>query len=173
VDNTPLRGFDVQAVNGSTTVGRMEGGDVLRLTYSEQVKLTTITPGWTGAAIAVTVRAQDGNLLGLGNTGDSVDVLRTGSTVSLGSVNLRQDYIKSGKTVTFAGTMTASTITVNGVARTVVAITLGAPASTGSLRTVSAAGTMLWTPHGAVTNLLGISASTAATPETGVLDREF
>ncbi|GAB3518165.1 Ig-like domain-containing protein [Arthrobacter monumenti] len=172
VDNTPLRGIDVQALNGSTTPGRMEAGDTLTLTYSQQVNLATITPGWNGNALPVTVRAQDGNLLGLGSAGDTVDVLRTGSTVNLGSVNLRKNYIRNNRTVNFNSTMTASTVSVNGVQRTVITITLGATSS-GNLRTVSTGGSMVWTPNGAVTDPLGNRTSTAPATETGVLDRDF
>lgn len=173
VDNTPLRGLDIQAVNGATTPGRLETGDTLTYTYSEQINVGTVAAGWTGAALPVTLRLQDGNLLGLGNAGDSVDVLRNGAVLNLGSVNLRQDYIKSSKAVTFNATMTASTVTISGIPRTVVTITLGGQASGAGLRTATAAGSMIWAPNGAVTDLLGNRTSTAPVTETGVLDREF
>ncbi len=173
VENTPLRGADIQAVNGATTPGRMEAGDVINFTYTQQVNLATVSPNWNGSALAVSVRARDGGVLGWGTTDDTIDVLRTNSTVNLGSVNLRQDYIRSGKTVTFAGTMTASTVTVDGVARTVITIVLGAPSGGNSLRTVTTAGFMVWSPNGAVSDMAGNRTSTAPTTETGALDRDF
>ncbi|KRF32794.1 Ig-like domain-containing protein [Yonghaparkia sp. Soil809] len=172
VDNTPLRGYDVQAVNGGTTLGRLESGDTLTLTYNDAVSLGTVTSGWTGSALAVTLRLQDGNLLGLGNAGDTIDVLRSGSAVALGSVAVRNDVIKSSRTVSFASTMTASTAVVNGRTVTVVSIRLGA-SSGGGLRTTSLTGAMIWTPSGSVTDAFGNRASTAPTTELGTLDRDF
>lgn len=172
VDNTPLRGYDVQAVNGGTTLGRLESGDTLTLTYNDALSLGTITSGWTGASLAVTVRLQDGNLLGLGNTGDTIDVLRGGAAVNLGSVAVRNDVIKSSRTVSFASTMTASTAVVNGRTVTVVTLRLGA-SSGGGLRTTSLTGAMVWTPSNAVTDAFGNRSSTAPTTELGTLDRDF
>ena len=120
VDNSPLRGYDVQAVNGGGTVGRLDAGDVIRLTYSDQVRLDSISPGWTGAAVPVTVRVRDGNLLGLGSSGDTLDVLRGGASVNLGSVNLKQDFVKLLRTAQLNATMVATTSTVNGVPVTTV-----------------------------------------------------
>lgn len=172
VDNTPLRGYDVQAVNGGTTLGRLESGDTLTLTYNDALSLGTITSGWTGASLAVTVRLQDGNLLGLGNTGDTIDVLRSGAAVNLGSVAVRNDVIKSSRTVSFASTMTASTAIVNGRTSTVVTIRLGASTG-GGLRTTSLTGAMIWTPSSVVSNAFGNRSSTAPTTELGTLDRDF
>ena len=94
VDNTPLRGFDVQAANGGAA-GKLQPGDAITFTYNQQINLSSITPGWTGAAQAVTVRLQDGALLGLGATGDTLDVQRSGGAVNLGTVNLKQNFVKT------------------------------------------------------------------------------
>jgi hypothetical protein len=114
-------------------------------------------PGWNGASTAVSLRLRDGNLLALGNAGDTVDVLTSNGSapVNLGSVNLRADYVKNNKTSTFTATMTAATATVNGLPVTVVQITLGSLASGGALRTAptTAAAAMAWTPSGAATDL--------------------
>jgi hypothetical protein len=104
----------------------------------------------------VSLRLRDGNLLGLGNNGDTVDILRQNSTVNLGSVNLRQNYVKPRRAATFNATMSASTVTVGGIPRTLITVTLGSIASGGnSLRTVSTPATMVWNPSAAVTNLTG------------------
>jgi hypothetical protein len=172
VDNNPLRGYDVQAVNGGAA-GKLDAGDSLRLTYTSQVRPESITAGWNGSATAVTLRLRDGNLLGLGAKGDTVDVLRSGAAVNLGSVNLKQDYAKSNRTIVFNATMVASTTTVNGVTATTVTITVGTLASGNGLRTVTTAGSAVWTPSAAATDLNGLACSTAPTTELGALDREF
>jgi hypothetical protein len=173
VDNSPLRAYDVQAVNGTGTAGKLDSGDTITLTYTEAAKLSTFTTGWDGTALAVTVRLRDGNLLGLTSKGDTLDVLRSGAAVNLGSVNLNGDYVKGSKTVTWAATMAASTTTVNGVTATRVTLTLGALASGTGLRTVTTTGTMVWTPSAAVTDLTGRPVSTSPASERGTLDRDF
>lgn len=175
VDNTPLRGSDVQAVNGGAVAGRFDAGDTLTFTFSDQVNLSTVTTGWNGTAQAVTVRLRDGNLLGLGNKGDTLDVLRSGAAVNLGQVNLREDYVKSGKTLTFNATMTAGTVTVNGTVRTAVTLRLGtlASGSTQQLRTTSLTAAMVWTPSAAVTDLAGKVCSASPVTESGTLDKDY
>ena len=173
VDNTPLRGHDVQSANGGATVGRIESGDTLTLTYTERVDLTTITPGWSGGALAVSVRVRDGGLLGLSGKNDTLDVLRSGAAVNLGSVNLKEDYVKGGKTLTFNATMTASTTTVNGVTATVVTLQVGTLASGSGVRTAGNPSTTVWTPSSAAKDLAGNASSVAPTSERGAADREF
>lgn len=174
VDNTPFRGVDVQAVNGGSTAGRLEANDRLQLTFSQVIAPGSVTPGWDGSALAVTVRLRDGNLLGLGNKGDTLDVLRNNAAVQLGSVNLGEDYLKSNRTVQFNATMTLTTVTVNGVPASAVTLTLGNTAgSAGGLRTVTLASTTVWTPSAAVRDLAGAVLSGAPVTELGALDREF
>lgn len=173
VDNTLLRGADIQALNATGTAGRLDVGDILTYTFTDAVSLSTVSPGWNGSALAVSVRLQDGNILGAGSANDFVDIQRTGSRVNLGSVNLRSDFIKNNKTAVFAGTMIASTTTVNGVTVTVVRVTLGALASGGSLRTAAALVAMSWTPSALVTDQFGNTSSSAPVAETGTLDRDF
>lgn len=173
VDNAPVRATDVQTTNGGTTPGRVDAGDGLVLTYSKPMLASSIASGWDGSALAVTLRLRDGNPLGLGNAGDTVDVLRSGVAVNLGSVNLKGDYIKNNKTSTFNATMTATTSTVNGVSITVVRVTVGALVSGGALRTATTSSTMSWSPSGTATDLAGSHCSTAPAAETGALDREF
>lgn len=173
VDNTPLRGFDVQATGGGAVAGRIDQGDSISFTWTEQVAPSSILPGWNGGATPVTLRVRDGNLVGTGNRGDTLDVLVGGGAVNLGSVNLRDDFVRPNKTVTFAATMTAGTVTIDGQVRSVVTIQLGTASGAGSLRTVSNAQAMVWSPSGAVTDLNGRVGSTAPTTETGALDRDF
>lgn len=173
VDNSPLRAVDVQTSNGEGTAGRLDAGDTLTLTYSEQVAPGSVSTGWTGAALPVTVRLRDGNLLGTGNKGDAIDVLRNGAAVRLGQVALREDYVKSRRTASFNATMTATTVTVDGVQRTVVTLVVGTLASGNGQRTVSASSTMVWTPSTAATSVTGAACAAATATESGVADREF
>ena len=173
VDNTPLRGYDVQTANGGATAGKLDPADTITYTYTDQVALGSVTPGWNGAALAVTLRIRDGGLLGLTGKNDTIDIQRSGSVVNLGTVNLKEDYVKGGKTAVFNANMTAGTATANGLTVTTVTIKLGTLASGDGLRTVSNLSTMLWTPSSAVTDLFGNASSSATTTELGSLDREF
>ncbi|MDT0184856.1 Ig-like domain-containing protein [Microbacterium sp. ARD31] len=173
VDNTPVRGLDVQTANGAGTAGRLDPGDTLTFIFSEQMAPASITQGWNGSAVPVTLRLRDGNLVGGGNAGDTVDIQRSGAAVNLGSVNLRGDYIRSNKTTVFNATMVSNVITVNGMPVTAVTVTVGTNVSGGSLRTVSTGGTMTWSPSASATDLAGNKNSTAPVNESGAIDREF
>ncbi|MFC7485750.1 Ig-like domain-containing protein [Knoellia sp. CPCC 206453] len=175
VDNAPLRGVDVQSTNGGSVIGRVESGDSFTFTYSNQVDLTKVVAGWTGASKTVTVRLRDGSLLSKSATDDTLDVMSGATQVSLGSLTLRQDHVKTGRTVQFTATMTAATVTVNGVVRSAVTLRLGtlAAGSNSYLRTVSVAAAMVWSPSAAVTDLQGRPCSAAAITETGTSDRDF
>lgn len=173
VDNSPLRAYDVQATNGGSTAGKLGAGDVLKLTYTDEVNPGTVTSGWDGTALAVTLRLRDGNLVGTGGSGDTLDVLRNGATVNLGSVNTKGNFAKNNKTIQFNATMVASTTAINGEVATVVTITLGAVASGSGLRTQTASAAMVWTPSASVLDLTGRAASTSPATELGTLDRDF
>jgi signal peptidase I len=174
VDNSPLRGIDVQTTNGTGATGRLGTGDTLSLTYSQPVDPATITPGWTGTPLPVTVRLRDGVLLGTSATGDTLEIQRPGNTLNLGSVNLKQNYIANRKTATLNATMTATTQTIQGIPRTVVRITLGTTASgANTLRTTTTPATMTWHPTADVTNTTGVPSSTAPVNEPGTLDVDF
>lgn len=173
IDNIVLRGADIQAVNGSGTNGRLDAGDIITYTFSEAVSLPTVSPGWNGSSLAVSVRLRDGNLVGSSGSNDSIDVLRTGSQVNLGSVNLRSNFISTERTAVFSGTMTASTATVGGVSVTVVRITLGSVTSGGNVRTSTAPVAAIWSPSALVTDSFGNVCSTAPVTESGTADRDF
>jgi hypothetical protein len=173
VDNTPFRGVDVQTANGGSTPGKLEVGDQVQLTFSKEAAPTSISAGWDGSPVAVTLRIRDGNLFNLGNKADMLDVLRNGAPVNLGMVNLREDYIKSGKTSQFNATMVLTTTTVDGVAASRVTITTTSGVLLTGLRTVSTPMAMTWTPSAAVRDLSGAVLSEATVTELGALDREF
>lgn len=175
VDNRAVRGADVQTANGTGTPGRLDAGDAISFTYSTQMSPASISSGWNGSALAVTVRLRDGSVVGLGSADDTLDVQRSGAAVNLGSVNLRGDYVKNNKTSTYNATMTATTATVNGLPVTVVQLSIGTLVGGGALRTAptSAAANMVWTPSNAATDLAGTTSSNAPVTESGALDREF
>ncbi|MDO7867635.1 Ig-like domain-containing protein [Nocardioides jiangxiensis] len=172
VDNSPFRAYDVQAVNGGASAGKLDAGDQLQLTYSSLLQTTSISAGWNGSALAVQLRLRDGNVLGLGNKGDTLDVLRSGSVLPLGSVNLKEEYAKSGKTITFNATMTAVQVTVNGAPATQVVVTLGSVASGTGLRGGNPSA-MVWTPSTAATSATGAACAGMPATETGTVDRDF
>ena len=93
VDNAPVKGYDVQAENRTGgSAGKIEAGDVLVLTWSRQMNITTLLSGWSGSGSAnMTVRLADGAVSGVG-TGSSADALQlltaAGSVSGLGNVNL-------------------------------------------------------------------------------------
>ncbi|GAA4112450.1 hypothetical protein GCM10022415_07240 [Knoellia locipacati] len=163
VENDPLRGVDVQAINGGSTAGLLETGDRMTFTWNAQLNLASVTSGWTGANQTVSVDV----------TGRSLTISRSGGSVNLGSVDLIQSYTKNP--VKFDGTMTASTTTVGGVARTTITVVLGARTSGGGglLNTVTQPGAMVWNPSGTVTDLNGRACSTAPVTESGAMDVEF
>jgi hypothetical protein len=173
VDNTALRGYDVQATNGGATVGKIEANDTLTLTYTDTVKPGSITPTFTGAALAVQVRFRDGGVLGLTTKDDTVDVLVGGTVVNLGSVNLKEDFVRTGKTSTFNATMSASTTVVGSANRTVITLKLGSLTSGGAVRTVTTAQNMVWSPSTSATDTYGTASSGAPVTELGTLDKDF
>jgi Big-like domain-containing protein len=178
VDNTQVRGVDVQALNKvGGTAGRIESGDTVALTYSEQMSPVSLVPGWTGSApVAIYVRLRDGNLLGTGNTGDTLQFSSDSSgsrPLGLGSVNLHGDFVKNNKTSVFAATLSAATQLAGGAGATVVTVTIGSLASGGALRTSALAAQMAWTPSTAATDLSGNACSAAPVLESGALDKDL
>jgi hypothetical protein len=178
VDNTPVRGYDVQGANGSgAKVGKIDAGDSLWVTYSRQIQPSSILGGWDGTARAVVVRVRDGNLLNLGGSGETLDVFTATSystAVNLGSINLKGNYLKNKKTVAYNATMTISTVTVNGVPASKVTLVLGTFASggAGSTRTSGTKVAMVWTPSAAALDTTGLATSTAPVTEQGPLDAD-
>lgn len=173
VDNYPVRAYAVETANGGFTIGRLENRDSMTLTYSKRVNLSGIVSGWTGSPLAVTVRLRDGALTGLSSTDDTITVLRNGSAVNLGSVNLKQNYIASQASAEFAATMTTVTTTVNGVQATRIVLTIGAQTSGTTPSTVSTSSAAIWTPSTLVTDVSGRPVASTPTVETGFSDRQF
>ncbi len=175
VDNSPVRAVDVQSINGGPQIGRLDPGDQLVLTFSERISTTSVLTGWNGGGQNVTVRAVDGTVLGLSGNDDTLSVeTSSGGAVNLGSVNLRQSYVKKGKTVLFTNSsMVATTEVVTGLQRTVVTVTLGTPSQSPWLNSSPNVGTMVWTPSTKVVDLVGRPCAATPVTETGTADRDF
>lgn len=172
VDNSPLRGVDVQSTNGGASAGKPDAGDTITFTYSGVVDTTKLITGWNGTARSVTARFRDGALVARSGREDAFDVLSGSTVVGLGSVNLKSDQVKTLRSASLNATMTAQTITTEtGIQRTVVTVRLNATSS--RLRTLKTASTMVWTPSSAATDLQGRTSSTASVTESGPADREF
>jgi hypothetical protein len=159
VDGVAPSAADVQGVNGGPTPGRMETGDQLVLTYSEQMEPDEILAGWTGEATNVTVRLQNNG------GGDRITIRRAtgGGTLPLGTVFLnRTDYTTNNRN------FTASTMVMSGATIT---ITVGTP--NGAVTTAAAAATMTWTPSNTATDLAGNACTTTTRSELGALDLDL
>jgi len=161
VDNTPPAASDLQSQNGGATIGKMELGDKATYTFSELVDPNSILSGWTGAATNVVVRIVDSG------SNDRLQVWNASNNaqLALGEVATGGDY--SGN-VTFGASGTPSTMAMSG---STITITLGT--ASGSVKTVSAAKTMVWTPSASATDLAGNSMSTTPVTESGPSDKDF
>jgi hypothetical protein len=160
VDNSAPRGADVQATNkAGGQAGKLEPGDLLTLSWSEDVKPSTLVPGWDGSGSAAVTVAVHG-----AGAGDTLDF--AGTAPGLGTIALHGNYVNAGKTVTFQATASLA-------AGTTVTITLGAQSGSGSLRTSTTPTAMEWVPSSAATDLAGNPCSTATIAETGGADKDF
>ena len=169
VDNvtTPLKALDVQTITGGNP-NRIDKGDKIVLTYSRRVDLTTITPGWDGSALPISMTIAK-NLLST----DDLTFSRTGSTLNLGTVETDNNFAALlSFNPRLDATLTATTETVDGVPRTVVTVLVGDLVS-GSVRTVTSNTLLTWVPS---TTVFGVNGSRLpATPavESGPADRDF
>lgn len=157
-------GLDVQAVNGGAQQGLVEAGDTLTFTYAGRLDLTTVLPGWTGAATTVTVRLADAS---------GTETLQVRGT-NLGTVDLG-GQVKKDRVLDVISTMTTATATVGGQERTLVTVTLGTlpSGSNGALDTVRVPTTLTWVTSGAVTDVLGRAVPVAVVTEAGAADVDF
>ena len=167
VNNSPLKGVDVQTVNGGTTSGKLQSGDKIIFTFSRQLDPATISAGWNGAAKTVAARIKDGLQVGGSSKADRFSV----DSVNLGFVTLNDDFVKNSKNVASRSTMTLATQLVNGVNRSVITITLNA--SPASADVPAAAAAMSWSPSSLAKGLNGAACSTAVATESGSLDKDF
>lgn len=173
VDNTAPAAVDVQSTNVSGgTVGHLDLGDTLKLTYSSTMDPYSIRAGWTGAAVNVQVALVDGG----GSSPDSLYVYDTAASpkqIPVGIVTLGNgkylstgagNYIVYGAT----GSATPSTMTRSG---SVITIVLGTPNGTSLTNTTPAA--IVWTPSTSATDIAGNANTATAATQTGTVHVNF
>jgi hypothetical protein len=156
IDNTRPTALTVATANATGGLaGRLDTGDTLTLTYSEQMKPASILAGWNGSTTAVQVRVANKS------AGDNLTVWKADGSTRIALCNpvaLGGDYVPSGD-VTFNATMV-----LNG---SVVVVNLGAIAS-GARRTAAVTGgTVTWTPDTAATDLAGNKVTNTAVSVAG------
>jgi predicted ribosomally synthesized peptide with SipW-like signal peptide len=172
VDNTAPAASDVQSTNVSGgTVGHLDEGDTLTLTYNSVIDPYSILSGWSGASTKVQVYLVDG-----GSANDSIDVYNTESTpaqIPVGVVDLgSKGYLTtgSGKHIVYGatGAATPSTMVQSGSS---IVITLGTPSGASSTSTTQAA--MIWTPSTSATDIAGNAVSANTATQTGATHANF
>jgi hypothetical protein len=147
---------DIQATNKTGgTGGRMETGDPITYTFSEQMNPASLLTGWTGSSTSVTVSVTNNS-----STGDSFAV----TSANYGTVSTTADYVSASITWTGCSmTQTGATVT----------ITLGTTTGGTNLKTNSTAKNMSWAPSATATDLAGNPMSTTSRTETGAFDIDF
>jgi hypothetical protein len=159
LDSTAPSASDIQAVNGTGTVKKIDAGDVITFKFSEAMAPASILTGWTGSSTTVDVRINDSGSADTLNVYDSTNVTK----LNLGDVALKANRTSGG--ARFAATMTLSGSTVT--------VTLGAAVPGGSTTTVATSTAMVWTPSTSATDLAGNAMSASAVTETGSTDVDF
>jgi signal peptidase I len=138
------------------TVGRLERGDTVTVTFSETLKVSTICTTWSGDASDqtlsgngdVTVAVIDGT----GATNDSISVSSAACTFNFGSIDLGNNNYVSGGDGTFSGNgANKSTITWTAATHTLT-ITLGHASGTFN---VVASSTPTYSVSQGITNPVG------------------
>ncbi len=174
VDNTGPAATDVQTTNVSGgTVGHLDQGDTLTLTFAQPVDPYSVVAGWDGSAYTnVQLALADGG----GTTTDEVYVYTGGASpvgLPLGPVSLNSTgYLRTGagSYVTYGGmgAATHTTMTRNGSSIT---FTLGTPNSTTLTSTTPAA--MTWFAYPPVTDIAGNAVVTTTATQSGTVHLNF
>lgn len=152
LDTAAPQGESVELVGKATgnTVGTLEAGDQLILTYSEAMKSSSILADWNGAETDIRVRFT--NQGSNGNNDDTITFHDTsvGSTLlGLGSIDAKNNYVTSSTTpATFNAKMTLSND------KTTVTIVLGTLAS-GAVQPDPGQAKAEWIPSGSAQDLSG------------------
>jgi hypothetical protein len=146
---------DIQATNKTGgTAGKMETGDQITYTFSEQMSPASLLTGWTGASTSATVAVTNSN---------SADTFAI-SSANFGTVATGANYV-SGDIAWTSSTMTQSGATVT--------ITLGTTTGGSSLKTNTTVANMTWTPSATATDLAGNAMTNTTRTENGALDVDF
>jgi hypothetical protein len=139
--NTAFKGSGFTAENGSGTESTPDKGDSVIYTFNKEPDPYSIVSGWNGSGTkSVTVSVSNNS------ANDSLTV----SGATIGSVALDGDFTSS--TATFSG----SAVSISG---STVTIVLGT--ASGSVKANTAKSKPVWTPSGAIFDLVGNLCSTA------------
>jgi hypothetical protein len=173
IDNTSPTAVDVQSTNVSGgTVGHVEAGDTLTLTYSQTIDPYSILAGWTGATTNVQIALVDGG----GSASDSIYVYTTAASpvqIPVGIITLNN----SGDITTGAGTYITygvpgsgapSTMTENG---SVITLVFGLGNARSATSTTAAA--MSWAPSTTATDIAGNANTATAATQSGTVHANF
>jgi hypothetical protein len=173
VDNTEPAASDVQSTNVSGgTIGHLDQGDTLTLTYNGVIDPYSILSSWSGASTKVQVDLVDGGA----KANDSIEIYNTESTpiqIPVGVVDLgSRSYLTngSGQHIVYGspGTATPSTMVQGGSS---IVITLGTPSGASSTSTTQAA--MVWAPSTSATDIAGDAVSANTATQTGTAHINF
>jgi hypothetical protein len=159
----------VTLVNGGSTIGKVEPGDQIVVTFSQTLSVSSLCSTWSGnltnqslsTAGDVTVTLTDG-----GAANDTMTLSSATCTFHFGTLNLGATGYVTGGSRTFSGFTgaTASTIAWNAGARTLT-VTLGAPAGSGTLGAIGTSAAS-YTPDGALKNVIGAAVTGGFTTST-------
>jgi signal peptidase I len=146
----------VLANTSGGTAGRMQKGDMITVTFSETMQVSSFCSTWSGNGSNqtlstnndVTVRVQDGT----GATNDVVTVTSATCSFNFGSIDLGSNNYVSGGNGTFSGAGGNKSTIAWTAATHVLTITLGA--ATGTFNPV-ASSTPTYTASGSITNPAG------------------
>jgi hypothetical protein len=162
VDNTVPTGTNVQVANGSGTAHKMDAGDTLTFTWSEQISSSSILSGWTGTSTTVTVRVTDNS------SNDTLSIWDAANTTRLRITGASDLTLRADRT-TSAGAVFTATAVQSGSS---VTITLGALQS-GTSKTKTKTQAMAWTPSVFATDLAGNAVSSTTVNESPYAGKDF
>ncbi|SOC50454.1 hypothetical protein SAMN05660748_3202 [Blastococcus aggregatus] len=170
VDNTAPAPTSVTVANGGTA-RRADAGDTVTFGWGEVLDPHSVVPGWTGAAMDVTVRITDSTATG----GDVLTVWNAANTAQLplGQIVLGGNYVTATTTFGASGAATRSRLSWAATPGTAFTVVLGPPDVAGNVVTSSTAGTVTWTPSTTVFDRAGNRSPATAVTESGTADRDF
>lgn len=167
VDNNAPTPSAVTITNGGTA-RRADAGDTVTFSWGEVVDPHSVVAGWTGGAMAVTVRITHSTALG----GDLFTVWDAADTTQLplGQILLGGDYVSTSMTFGTSGTPSRLTWAAAGTSFSVV---LGRASSPSAASTSTTGATTTWTPNTTVFDRAGNRSPATAVVEPGIADRDF
>src|SRR5581483_934206 len=157
VDTAAPTVSSVSLSNGGGTAGRLDDGDTIVITFSEQMSVSSFCSTWSGDTSnqsingnnQVTVTLSDG-----GGSSDSVTVSSSTCTFNFGSISLGSTGYVTGGSRSYSGNgSSASTIAWNASQRKLT-ITVGNNGTGGTIGTV-ASSTATYNPSSSITDSAG------------------